>query len=125
MAKEQMKKISIILFLFCFVFTGYLLMRSSTETDRDIVKYDGRIYSNITDLDWFTDEEKGKYQKGERIGEVKKNSRSSLLLWNFSATKLQKGTDLYHTCEKESTPLIILAETQDGNILFYRWLPKE
>ncbi|MFO1443360.1 hypothetical protein KDN24_09085 [Bacillus sp. Bva_UNVM-123] len=96
------------------------------KIDKDIIKYEGRIYSNITELDWF-EKEKSRYQKGETIGEIKRISKSSLSLWNFSATKLPKGTVLYHTDDTKEgiKPLIILAETETGGILYYRWLPKE
>lgn len=121
-----MKKVILVLLLLCSLsIAGYLII-SSPETDRDIIKYNGRVYSNITSLDWFSEEEKSRFQKGESIGVIKRTSKFSLLLWNFSATKLQKGTVLYKTDEKgEGTPLIILAETRNGELLFYRWLPKE
>lgn len=123
-----MKRAIIVLFSICFLFIGaYLIISSvSPKTDRDIIKYEGRIYSNITNLDWFDEEEKSSYQKGERIGEIVRTSNSSFLLWNFSATKLQKGTVLYKTNDvEEGTPLIILAEKENKEILFYRWLPEE
>ncbi len=96
------------------------------NTDKDTLKYEGWIYSNITELDWF-EKEKNNYQIGDKIGEIKRTSKSSLLLWSFSSTKLAKGTVLYNTIgTKEGiTPLIILAETENGEIFYYRWLPKE
>ena len=123
-----MKRAIIVLFSICFLFIGaYLIISSvSPKTDRDIIKYEGRIYSNITNLDWFDEEEKSSYQKGEIIGEIVRTSNSSFLLWNFSATKLQKGTVLYRTNDvEEGTPLIILADKENNEILFYRWLPEE
>lgn len=123
-----MKKAIIALLLICFLFVGGFLFISSgfLKKDKDIIKYESRIYSNITELDWFEKEE-GRYQKGERIGEIKRISKSSLPLWNFSATKLSKGTVLYNTLDiKEGIiPLIIIAETENGRILYYRWLPNE
>ena len=123
-----MTKVISILFLFSsLLISGYFIISSvSPKTDRDIIKYEGRIYSNITELDWFDEEDKSRIQKGEEIGEIRGTSKFSLLLWNYSATKLQKGTVLYNTDDKENgTPLIILAETENGKILYYRWLPKE
>jgi hypothetical protein len=121
-----MKKVIIIFFLLVGVYvvisSGFL----EKDNDRDIIKYEGRIYSNITELDWF-EKEKSSYLKGERIGEVNSLSKSSILFWNFSATKLPKGTVLYDTVgTKEGIkPMIILTETENGEILYYRWLPKE
>lgn len=109
------------------VFGGFVAASSGLlKLDKDIIKYEGRIYSNFTELDWF-EKEKNKYQKGEGIGEIKRISKSFLTLWNFSATKLPKGTALYHTNDTKEgmKPLIILAETEDRGILYYRWLPEE
>lgn len=46
---------------------------------------------------------------------------------NFSASKLPKGTVLYSTVNTKEgiKPIIILAETENDGILYYRWLPKE
>lgn len=96
------------------------------NNDKDIIKYGGRTYSNITDLNWF-EREKSRYKKGEKIGEIKNHIRSSLLFRDLSATKLPEGTLLYNTdCTNRGIkPLIILAETENAEILYYRWLPKE
>ncbi|MBT2644994.1 hypothetical protein J7I80_22495 [Bacillus sp. ISL-41] len=37
----------------------------------DILKYDGFIYSNVTNLEWF-ENEKDQIKKGEEIGKIKK-----------------------------------------------------
>ncbi|THE10011.1 hypothetical protein E1I69_20215 [Bacillus timonensis] len=123
-----MKKIVMVsLFIFLLLAGGIMIISSGyLNTDQDTLKYEGRIYSNITELDWF-EKEKSSYPKGKRIGEIKRNSKSPLLMRNFSATKLPKGTTLYNTADAKEgiTPLIILAETESGSILYYRWLPKE
>lgn len=123
-----MKKVTIILLSICFLFVIEFVINSSgfLKIERDIIKYEGRIYSNISQLDWF-EKEKNKYQKGERIGEIKRISKSYLSLWNFSASKLPKGTVLYDTVNTKEgiKPIIILAETENDGILYYRWLPKE
>lgn len=106
---------------------GFVVASSGfLKLDEDIIKYEGRIYSNITELEWF-EKEKNKYHKGERIGEIKRISKSLLTLWNFSATKLPEGTVLYNPDDAKEgiIPLIILAETENREILCYRWLPKE
>ncbi|MEQ2529290.1 hypothetical protein EKG37_07410 [Robertmurraya yapensis] len=124
-----MKKIIMVLLsIFIFVVGGFVVISSGfleKDNDRDIIKYEGRIYSNITEVDWF-EKEKSRYPKVKRIGAIKRLSKSSFLLWNFSATKLPKGTVLYDTVTKEGIrPMIILAETENGEFLYYRWLPKE
>lgn len=124
-----MKRASIGFLLICLLILGYTIVSNGflkKDQDIDVVKYEGRIYSNITELDWFK-KEKSKSQKGERLGEIRRLSKSSLLFRNFSATKLPKGTILYYADGSKSgiKPLIILAETKNGEILYYRWLPKE
>ncbi|MED3550744.1 hypothetical protein [Cytobacillus praedii] len=76
-----MKKVTIILLLICFLFVIEFVINTSgfLKIERDIIKYEGRIYSNISQLDWF-EKEKNKYQKGERIGEIKRISKSYLSL---------------------------------------------
>lgn len=96
------------------------------KNEKDIIKYGGRTYSNISDLDWF-ESEKSRYKKGEKIGEIKNHARFSILFRDFSATKLPEGTLLYNTVGTNQgiKPLIILVETENAEILYYRWLPKE
>lgn len=121
-----MKKVTVVLLSICLLFVmGFVIISSGfLKTEKDIIKYEGSIYSNITEVDWF-EQEKDKYQKGERIGEIKRSSKSSLLLRDFSATKLSKGTVLYNTVDtkEEIKPPIILAETEDGGILYFRLVP--
>lgn len=123
-----MKKVIIVLLLFSFLIIGGFVFSSSSfmKKDKDIIKYGGRTYSNITELNWF-EKEKSRYKKGKRIGEIKNNIKSPLLLWDFSATKLPEGTLLYSTVGTNQgiKPLIILAEMENAEILYYRWLPKE
>lgn len=103
-----MKKVTVVLLSICLLFVmGFVIISSGfLKTEKDIIKYEGSIYSNITEVDWF-EQEKDKYQKGERIGEIKRSSKSSLLLRDFSATKLSKGTVLYNTVDtkEEINPL--------------------
>jgi hypothetical protein len=82
----------------------------------DILKYDGFIYSNVTNLEWF-EKEKDQIKKGEEIGKIKKVTRSSLFFTNFSATKLPKGTVLYDT--NEGNKGTIYVETENGEALYY------
>lgn len=39
--------------------------------DADVFKYNGLMYNNVTDHEWF-EKEKSRFQKGEKIGEIKK-----------------------------------------------------
>ncbi|WP_057765216.1 hypothetical protein [Cytobacillus praedii] len=81
-----MKKVTIISLSICFLFViGIVINSSFLKIEKDMIKYEGRIYSNISQLDWF-EKEKNKYQKGERIGEIKRISKSYLSLRNFSAS---------------------------------------
>jgi hypothetical protein len=84
--------------------------------DADILKYEGFIYSNATDLEWFQ-EVKDQTQKGEEIGKIKKATTSSLFFSNFSATKLPKGTVLYDTNDGYTGTIYV--ETKDGDVLYY------
>lgn len=86
----------------------------------DILKYDGFIYSNVTEHEWF-EENKDRHQKGKKIGEIKKVTTSSLFFTNLSATKLPKGTVLFDTNDSDETG-IIFVETDNGDGLYYMQL---
>ncbi|MFD1779133.1 hypothetical protein ACFSFW_10680 [Fredinandcohnia salidurans] len=119
---------SVILFLFTFV-SCILLVSCSADGgkvtardvlkqnhDADVLKYNGFMYNNVTDLEWFK-KDKSKFQKGKEIGEIKKVTNSSLFFTNFSATKLPKGTTLYDSNDGDTG--IIIIETENGEILYY------
>lgn len=84
--------------------------------DADVFKYNGLMYNNVTDLEWF-EKEKSRFQKGEKIGEIKKITTSGLFFTNFSATKLPIGTVLFSTNDGETG--IIIVETVNGEFLYY------
>jgi len=122
---------SVILFLFTFV-SCILLVSCSADGgkvtardvlkrnhDADVLKYNGFMYNNVTDLEWFM-KDKSMFQKGNEIGEIKKVTNSSLFFTNFSATKLPKGTTLYDTNDGDTG--IIIVETENGEILYYMQL---
>lgn len=126
-----MKKILLVVLLSCFlllvgcaysaggrVVTAWDVLNVSK--DADIIKYDGRIYSDVTELEWF-EKGKSKYKKGEKIGEIKRVQTSPLFFRNNSATKLLKGTALYNTDDAKEgiRPGIILVETENGELLYY------
>jgi hypothetical protein len=87
--------------------------------DADVLKYNGFMYNNVTDLEWF-EEMKSNIQKGKEIGEIKKVTTSSLFFTEFSATKLPKGTILYDTGDGKTG--IIIVETEDDETLYYMQL---
>ncbi|WP_099355091.1 hypothetical protein [Fredinandcohnia onubensis] len=122
---------SVIFFLFTFV-SCILLVSCSADGgkvtsrdvlkqnhDADVLKYNGFMYNNITDLEWFK-KDKSKFQKGKEIGEIKKVTNFSLFFTNFSATKLPKGTTLYDSNDGDTG--IIIVETENGEILYYMQL---
>ncbi|MCM3572369.1 hypothetical protein M3172_04160 [Mesobacillus subterraneus] len=82
----------------------------------DILKYDGFIYSNVTNLEWFK-KEKERIKKGEEIGKIKKVTTSSMFFTNFSATKLPVGTVLFDT--NDGNKGTIYVETENGEALYY------
>ncbi|MBT2691724.1 hypothetical protein [Bacillus sp. ISL-55] len=84
--------------------------------DADVLKYNGFMYNNVTDLEWF-EEMKSNLQKGKEIGKIKKVTTSSLFFTNLSATKLPKGTILYDTDDGKTG--VIIVETEDEEILYY------
>jgi hypothetical protein len=89
------------------------------NNDADVLKYNGFMYNNVTDLEWFA-ENKDRLQKGKKIGEIKKVTTSSWFFSDFSATKLPKGTVFYDTNDGKTG--IILVETENGDFLYYMQL---
>ena len=120
-----MKRILIFLLsLGILLIGGYVLISSDVlkiDEDRDIIKYGRRIYSNVTDLEWF-EEKKSKLQKGQKIGEIKRQRNTSMFWGNFTANKLAKGTALYSTYNGKGG---IIVEKDNGELLYYRELVKE
>ncbi|MGD7054263.1 hypothetical protein [Sutcliffiella horikoshii] len=85
--------------------------------DADIIEYDGKIFSNVTNLGWFAnDTENISFSKDNYIGEIQKQTTSSLLFNDLSATKLPKGTKVYSIDEEGSG--LLLVEFQ-GEELYY------
>jgi len=97
---------------------GIVTARDVLKTDKnaDILKFGGRIYSNVTHLEWFIEKELD-YITGEKIGEIKKVTSVSLFFTNYSATKLVKGTALYEINGGDNG--YILVELENGEILYY------
>lgn len=95
--------VSLILVAGCSADGGKVTARDvlKRNEDADVLKYNGFMYNNVTDLEWF-EEMKSNIQKGKEIGEIKKVTNTSLFFTNFSATKLPKGTTLYDTNDGET-----------------------
>ncbi|SHM91186.1 hypothetical protein [Gracilibacillus kekensis] len=90
------------------------------NTDADIIQLDGLIYSNVTDNEWIKEQE---YLLGDKIGEIKKQTKRKWFYRDYFATILPKGTAIYirerQEYEKDATPFIVLVE-KDGEILVYQ-----
>ena len=85
--------------------------------DADIIQYDGFIFSNATNLEWFEEnKEKTPFSKDHFLGEIKKQTTSGWLFSNLSATKLPKGSKVYSVDEKGRGMLFVEYE---GEELYY------
>lgn len=123
-ALAMIKKI----FISCVVFLlvgcsssadGIVTARDVLKQDphADILKYKGRVHSNVTILDWF-DSHKDQFEKHELLGEIKKQSTNRFWFSNMTATKLPIGTKVYKTSESE-TDFGVLFVYYEGEELFY------
>lgn len=85
--------------------------------DADIIQYEGSIYSNVTNLEWF-EERKGQilFTKDYYVGEVQKQTNNSWMFKELSATKLPKGTKVYSREEDVGGLLFVEYE---GELLYY------
>lgn len=84
--------------------------------DADIIEYDGKVFNNVTNLDWFkNDRENISFSKDNYVGEIQNQTTSSLLFNDLSATKLPKGTKIYSIEEDNG---LLLVEFQ-GKELYY------
>ncbi len=59
------------------------------EGNADILKYNGLIYSNVTELHWFK-EIMEKKKKGKKIGEIKKVTKIQLFFYGLISYKVTK-----------------------------------
>ena len=93
--------------------------------DADFFQYNGDIYNNMTEVDWFR-KEKVDLVKHNVIGEIKKQSTNSFGSKDFTATKLPEGTKIYLTSEKEKEDDVgILIVELEGKELFYMVLYRD
>ncbi|WP_010676637.1 hypothetical protein [Bacillus timonensis] len=113
--------VSLIFLVSCSADGGKVTARDvlNQDEDADVLKYNGFMYSNVTNLEWF-EKDKSKFQKGKEIGEIKNVTDSFLFFTNFSATKLPKGTILYDTNDGDTGMIVV--ETENGSLLYYMLL---
>lgn len=118
-----MRKLVLIILSGCLLLVGCGYIGTGTVTasdilkenkDADILKINGRIYSNVTNLGWLNKEN---YSPEEKIGEIKKMEKSLLFFTNLSATKLPKGTILYNSDGGRTE--VIIAKKENGENLYY------
>lgn len=87
----------------------------------DIFQYNGYIYNNVTELEWFGKEiEKEKLVKQNVLGEIKKQSTSGSGFKDYTATKLPEGTKIYLASEneKEDDVGILIVELEGKNFYY-------
>ena len=113
--------VQLILLTSCSADGGKVTARDvlKNNQDADVLKYNGFMYNNVTDLEWF-EKKKIDFKKGKEIGEIKKVTSSVLFFTNFSATKLEKGTVLYAVDDGYTG--IIIVETENDEVLYYMQL---
>ena len=91
------------------------------NSDADIIKLDGLIYSRNTNSEI---EPEDRYSKGVKIGEIKKKTTNTLFFRNLYASKLPKGTEVFATDEEYKSgdaPFVILVEI-NGELIEYNAL---
>ncbi|WP_058306885.1 hypothetical protein [Gracilibacillus massiliensis] len=90
------------------------------NSDADIIQIDGLIYSNVTDNEWIKEQE---YLLGDKIGEIRKQTKRKWFYLDYFATILPKRTAVYikegQEYEKDAAPFTVLVE-KDGEILVYQ-----
>ncbi|WIF99287.1 MULTISPECIES: hypothetical protein [Pontibacillus] len=87
------------------------------DKDADILKYNGRIFSNVTSLEWFEDDKQNvPFSKDHYVAEVKNQTKSIRRFSDLSATKLPKGTKVYSAAKNEEGILLVEYE---GEELYY------
>ncbi len=95
--------VSFLFFLAVLSLTGHFPPQVGTDNpsakdildgnaDADILQLDGLVYSNVSNRDWISERE---YTKGEKIGEIKKQTTNTWWFWNLYASKLPAGTAVY------------------------------
>lgn len=86
--------------------------------EADIFQYNGFIYSNMTEVDWFQ-KEKQNYIKHDEIGAVQSQSTDAKAFHDFTATKLPVGTKIYRTSKNEMDTGILIVGYKGKNFVLY------
>ncbi|MFT4415504.1 hypothetical protein ACLM5H_16740 [Fredinandcohnia humi] len=114
----------VLLFLVgCMADGGKVTVREVLKNNptADIFQYNGFVYSNVTELDWFNDK-KENYKKNSLVGEIKKKSTRVLGFKDLTATTLPVGTKIYTTSENEDDVGILIVEYEGKDMYFMRLL---
>ncbi|MFC6041385.1 hypothetical protein ACFPYN_18420 [Paenisporosarcina macmurdoensis] len=125
------KSFNLILFVLIFLLfiTGCGVADGGKVTAKDVLKrnpeadifqYNGFIYNNMTEVEWF-EQEKDKYTKHSLLDEIEKQSSSSYGFKDLTTTKLPVGTKIYSTNENENDLGILIVE-YEGKDLYYMQL---
>ena len=91
------------------------------EPDADLIQFDGFVYSNMTEVEWFK-EDKDDYNKQNLLGEIKKQTRKISSFTDFSATNLPVGTKVYSTSLDENRPGVLIVEYEDEELYYMELL---
>ncbi|MDX1805723.1 MAG: hypothetical protein R3267_01700 [Paenisporosarcina sp.] len=125
------KSFNLILFVLIFLLfiTGCGVADGGKVTAKDVLKqnpeadifqYNGFIYNNMTEVEWF-EQEKDKYIKHSLLDEIEKQSSSSYGFKDLTTTKLPVGTKIYSTSDNENDLGILIVE-YEGKDLYYMQL---
>ena len=84
--------------------------------DADIFQFEGRIFSNVTELEWVK-QKTSSFTKYDLLGEIKYQSTKRFGFKDLQATKLPVGTKFYSTSEEGYGGFLIVE--LDGEEYFY------
>ena len=108
-----MQKVLVYSFLFLLVLTGCSSVVPNNPTAKtilkenaqaDILQIDHLIYIKATDQEFL---EKNNFIKGDKIGEIKKTTTSTLFFKDFCATKLPVGSEIFATNDHDTYTIIV------------------
>ncbi|PKR76956.1 hypothetical protein CEY16_14210 [Halalkalibacillus sediminis] len=84
--------------------------------DADIIRFDDLIYSQRDELYGRSIED---IEKGEKVGEIKKQTTTSWWFWDLYATKLSEGTPVFfEDGETSETPSILIVELEGEELIY-------
>ncbi|MGE8001143.1 hypothetical protein ACQKOF_21255 [Lysinibacillus sp. NPDC093190] len=120
-----MQKNLVYSFLFLLVLTGCSSVIPDNPTAKTILKEDAQ--ADILQIDQLiyikaADQEsliKNIFIKGDKIGEIKKTTTSTLFFKDFCATKLPVGSEIFTTNDQDTYTIIVEI---DGKQILYKAL---